>query len=369
MLTKRNLKCLEGLLLLISLSQTASKRKTAAAVDVSVDTVSKYIVFLEACLGCKLLISHHNCLLTSQAKELVVKSRDLYTKNWLPTKSFNLLNLKNLRGVFYLKAIAFYGNKRLAAQMLASSIETINIYLEALEKTLGCSLMRTDNRGSYPTFTARKILLKCDALFNILPYFRNAHKLDPGRHIRLALAREIDAAFVAAETEYAEQDIMVFADDPNLHTDDWDIALTYSEPQAPDLDIILQKKIPCGFFASQEYLNECGIPKNLLDMQQNHRILDGSFRPYADKKYRHLMQNCCKTCTVGNLNILLTDMARCGSGICVVPLTISQTNLIYLDELPCEASATLYLSVHKGLKNLPPFQNALRNYRHMLAQI
>ena len=98
MLTKRSLKCLEGLLLLISLSGTASKRKTAAQMEISVDTVTKYVVFLEACLGCKLLINHHNCTLTAKAKELVEKSRNIYAGNWLPAKQdFNLLNLKNLK--------------------------------------------------------------------------------------------------------------------------------------------------------------------------------------------------------------------------------------------------------------------------------
>ena len=372
MLTKRSLKCLEGLLLLISLSGTASKRKTAAQMEISVDTVTKYVVFLEACLGCKLLINHHNCTLTAKAKELVEKSRNIYAGNWLPAKrDFNLLNLKNLRGIFYLKTIAFYGNKRHASQMLASSVETINAYIENLEKTLGCPLMRTDNHGSYPTFTGKKLLLKSDNLLNILACFRKNGRPDKEKKIRLALSREIDATLVASLTdgEPAFPDIMIFADDPNLHCEDWDIAITYSVPEDSDLVIVFQKEIPCGFFASPAYLDKFGQPKDVSDMQKNHRILDGSGRPYADKKYRSMMQNCCKVCPINNINIILTDMARYGAGICIVPLTISQNNLIYLEDIPCEAKATLYLSVHKDIRDIQPFQEAIDNYSHALAQI
>ena len=372
MLTKRNLKCLEGLLLLISLSKTASKRKTAAQMEISVDTVTKYVVFLEACLGCKLLVNHHSCLLTAKAKELVEKSRDIYARNWLPTKQhFNLLNLKNLRGVFYLKTISVYGNKRQAAQMLASSVETINLYIEHLEKIIGCSVMRTDNHGSYITFTGKKLLLQMDKLLNILPYFRQNHQLNDHKKIRLALAREIDARLIDLSEQKGgiPPDIMIFADDPNLHCEDWDIAITYSMPEDSDLVIVFQKQISCGFFASQTYLNKFGQPKDVLDMQKNHRILDGSGRPYADRKYRSMMQNCCQVCPINNINIILTDMARYGAGICIVPLTIPQGNLIYLADIPCEAKATLYLSVHKDIRNTQPFQNAITNYSHALDMI
>ncbi len=369
MITKRNLKCLEGLLLLISLSCTGSKRKTAAQMDISVDTVTKYVVFLEACIGCKLLINHHNCMLTAKARELVGKSQHIYGENWLPAgKTFNLLSLKNLRGIFYLKAIANYGNKRNASQKLAASVETINTYVEYLEKTLGQPLMQTSNHGSYPTFLGQQLLIKSDKLFNLLVFSAQKGKITANSKIRLALAREIDAAFITPEAENTRQDIMIFADDPNFHTDDWDIAITYSEPESPDLMLIFKREIPCGFFASREYLKEFGQPKDISDMQKNHRILDGSGRPYADKKYRHMMQNCCRVCPISNLNIFLTDMARYGAGICVVPLTISQTNLIYLADLPCEAKATIYLSAHKEIANLPDFQAAISDYSHMLEQ-
>lgn len=368
MINKRNLKCLEGLLLLISLYKTESKRQTASIMELSVDTVNKYIASLEADVGTKLLINfRHNCVLTAKGIELVNRAMGVYTENWLINqKNFNLLNLKTLRGIFYLKAIAVHRNKRNASQMLAASVETINSYIEYLEKFLNISLMQSDNQGSYPTFSGKKILLKFDKLLEILSFIYQTGQANKEQKIRLALSYDINADIVAAKEENISQDIMIFADDPNLHSEDWDIAITYSEPIATDLSIILQRKIPCGFFASQEYLNRFGCPKDIYDIQQNHRILDGSLRPYADRKYRSLIQNCQKICPIANSSIILPDMARYGAGICIVPMTISQNDLIYLDNLSCEAKATLYLSAHKTIKDSPKYQTAINNCRQRL---
>lgn len=370
MITKRNLKCLEGLLLLISLLNTKSKRQTAAAMGLSVDTVTKYIVSLEANAGSKLLINYrHNCVLTTRGRELAEKARGVYVNDWLINhKNFNLLSLKNLRGIFYLKAISVYGNKRNASQMLAASVETINSYIEDLENFLEIPLLRSDNQGSHLTFSGQKLLSKFDTLLDILTYINKLRKVNKEQKIRLALASDIDFT-ASGQNTYIRQDIVVFADDPNLHTEDWDIAITYSEPSATDLIILHQQKIPCGFFASQKYLDQFGLPKDIPDIQKNHRVLDGSNRPYADKKYRSLIQNCQKICPISNSNIILPDMARYGVGICIVPLTISQNNLIHLDYLPCEAKATLYLSAHKDLKEQPKYQIIIDSCRQMLMQI
>lgn len=367
MITKRNLKSLEGLLLLILLFKTRSKRQAAAKACISIDTFTKYIAFLEADLGVKLLLGSHNCELTDKAKELVHKIQPIYAGSWLPErKDFNLLNLKNLRSVFYLKAVSIYGNKRNASQTLAASVETINGYIKYLEKTLGLTIMKTDNHGSYPTVSGKKILLEADQLLDMINYLKKIRQLNKDKKIRLALAREIDAAIVTVTDISTKQDIMTFADDPNLHAEDWDIAITYSEPAAADLVTICRYNIPCGFFASREYLNKFGRPKDLDDMQHNHRILDGSSRPYADKKYRNLLQNCDIICPINSVNIILTDMACNGAGICIVPLTIAKDNLVYLDNLPCESTATLYLSVHKDIKDLPLFKVALNKYNDLL---
>lgn len=370
MITKRHLKRLEGLLLLIIIAKTGSKRQTAAAAGVSIDTVSKYLSFLEAEIGFKLTKATHNCELTSKAKTIVNKIQNIYECDFLAAKNnCKLLTLKNLRSIFYLKAVTICGNKRNASQVLAASVETINGYINELEKVLKTPIITTDNRGSYPTAMGKKLLKTADKLWEVFEYIKKFRQINNDKKIRLALSREIDASILNDQDNSIKQDIMTFADDPNLHSDDWDIAITYSEPAAADLIIICQKQVPCGFFASREYLDKFGRPKDLDDILHHHRVLDGSTRPYADKKYRNLLQHCQIICPVNSVNIILTDMACHGAGICIVPITIAKENLIYLDNLPCESTATLYLSAHKDIKDLPPFQNAINKYTDLLAHM
>lgn len=370
MLTKRNLKCLEGILLLILMFKKQSKRQTAAKASISIDTLSKYISFLEADLGVKLIKGFHKCELTEKAKEIAKNLLQLYNETWLQkNEDISLLNLKNLRGVFYLKAVALYGNKRNASLSLSASVETINGYIQYLEKILGLVVIKTDNHGSYPTSKGKEIIQNAEILLEALNYLQKIRFIYKDKKIRLALSREIDAAIVSVADVNMKQDIITFADDPNLHSEDWDIAITYSEPVASDLIIISQKQIPCGFFASKEYLDKFGRPKDIDDILHNHRILDGSSRPYADRKYRNMMQHCQIVCPISSVNIILTDMACNGAGICIVPITVSKDNLVYLEELPCESKATLYLSAHKNLKDIPVFQSAINKYSNLLSQM
>ena len=366
MINKRSLRCLEGLLLLISLNRTESKRQTASIMGLSIDTVSKYVSLLEFETGCKLLQNfRHSCVLTAKGKDIVCQIQNICIDGWeINNRNLNLLNLKNLRGAFYLKAIAIFGNKKNAAQNLSSSIETINSYIEYLEAFLQTPLMSSDNHGSYLTFCGNELSVKFDLLINFLGHIvKTSYSRD--NKIRLAIETGISFIRTNFDSDFG-QDITVFADNPNLYIEDWDIAITFSTPVASDITIFFQREIKCGFFASQEYLNNFGMPRDISDIKKNHTILDGSQRPYADKKYRNLINNCQNIRPIRDYNIRLLDMARFGAGICIMPLSVDSNDLIYLDYLPCEAKATIYLSAHKNCENIPKFQKAMITYKNML---
>ena len=66
---------------------------------------------------------------------------------------------------------------------------------------------------------------------------------------------------------------------PDMSTLEADICLNYETLPNEDLVLIRSKTVPCGLFASQEYLTKYGLPKNMDDMLENHRICD---------KYNHI---------------------------------------------------------------------------------
>jgi len=368
MISKRKLRYLEGLLLLISIDKTESKRGTASYLGISIDTVTKYVAILESYVGYRLLINNRKrCLLTERAKVLVYKSKQLCSNNCIVNNHvFDLLEIKNLKAAFYLSAIHSAGNKRAASQMLAASVETINLYITYLEKMLCTNLIMTSNQGSCLTSAGKTVLMKFDMLADILigENKQNKNTLD----LRLALTNDIRFS-ITSINQSENQNIVVFADNPFSHLDDWDVAISYFEPTTDDLIVLYQRQIPCGFFASEYYLNKFGRPKDLDDMKENHLILDGSDRPYANKKYRNLIEGCKKIMPLNNSSIMLLDVAKYGSGICVVPLISSSDDLVHLDYLPCNIMATIYLTTHKNFKFKTMHKQTLDNCRQMLMDI
>ena len=72
MFSKKDLTNIEGLMMLYAVKIRASKRQAARDLNVSLDTLDKYIRMLEAEVGVKLLISNgRGCYLTHQGEEVI----------------------------------------------------------------------------------------------------------------------------------------------------------------------------------------------------------------------------------------------------------------------------------------------------------
>lgn len=368
-MNKRDLQRLEGLLLLILLNKTKSKRLSASVIGISVDTLTKYINFLENDIGAKLQEPHKNgCFLTSKANELITKLKNLDIENWtVRSNKINIFDIKNVRGIFYLKAISFYRNKRNASQKLATSIETINLYIDYLQNALQVPLLYSDSHGTFLTDEGTAIIIKFDRINSFIKYIIS-QKATHNNNIRLALEKGINLS-VNSLNEASSQDIIVFTDNPDLHTDEWDIAISFSKPHEKCLIIPYTRKIHCGFFASSEYMTNFGTPRDIDDVKNNHLVLDGRNQSYANENYCDFIDDCKKTKFIKNPNIALLDMVEYGAGICLIPLIIPKSNLVYLEHIPCNVEATLYLSIHKSFNNIPKYRQAIAHYQEMLELI
>ena len=72
MITKKDIAKLEGLLMLVAVSENNSKKKVAEALNLSVDTLNKYISDLEKELGTKLVTSNgRGSVLTDEAQNII----------------------------------------------------------------------------------------------------------------------------------------------------------------------------------------------------------------------------------------------------------------------------------------------------------
>ena len=368
MLNKRTLKTLEGILALIIISATKSKRQTAFELGISVDTVSSYIIFLENEVG-YCLVSHKNHFsdITSKGKELIAKFKPLYSSPLGDeNKKINLFELKTLRSVFYLKALEQYKNKRNTMHSLSTSIETINHHIERLEKIFQAPITISNNHGSFITPLGENILDNFNLLLETLEH--NLKKGVINTKIRLAVTNRVNFSSTNI-SHLAFHHLVFFNDDPNLHSEDWDIVITYSKPYADDVNILFQREVPCGFFASSSYLQHFGWPENIDDIIQNHNVLDSNNLPYANTEYRNFLKRCKKIHNLGPSNVFISEAARFGVGICILPFTSKVHDLVHLDYLSCNIEASLYLASHKKCASLSCYHDAIETYKRIIMDI
>ena len=77
MFNKKKVLDINGLLTLSAINKYQSKRKAAAAMGISVDTINRYIAGLEVSLGTKLIHNAHNgCILTPKAQHIAQTVED-----------------------------------------------------------------------------------------------------------------------------------------------------------------------------------------------------------------------------------------------------------------------------------------------------
>lgn len=78
MITKKDIAKLEGLLMLVAVSENSSKKKVAENLSLSVDTLNKYVTDLEKDLGTKLTASNgRGTVLTHEAQSVVKMGYDI----------------------------------------------------------------------------------------------------------------------------------------------------------------------------------------------------------------------------------------------------------------------------------------------------
>ena len=79
-------------------------------------------------------------------------------------KMINKKDVSMIESLLFLQAINQCSGKRKASETLATSIDTINKYIEYLEDELGVTLISTNGRGSSLTNVAQRIVSKVDSI-------------------------------------------------------------------------------------------------------------------------------------------------------------------------------------------------------------
>lgn len=284
-------------------------------------------------------------------------------------------DISKLDSLLYLYALSKVNSKREVAERLGTSVDTINKYISDFEADMKTHFLVSNGRGMVITPEGERILKVSEevvkAIRSIGDYADNAASYCG--IVRLGMPDAI-ADYLGSEkmfeffTNYPDIHIENNIGNrlPNMVTMEADICLNYEPPQDDDLVLIRAKRVPCGLFASQKYLNTFGVPKSMSDLLKNHRICDKyNHELYVDgwkekmAKARHLVY---KTNSIFSLRSVLEK----GIGVGICPLSYGHENLKRVLKKDFGFDMIIYLIAHKDTKDMPRIRAVLDYVKSVL---
>lgn len=261
-----------------------------------------------------------------------------------------------------------------AAQDNAMKQSNLSKSLKNFEERLKCQVLERTHSGVKLTQNGREVFkLACDldkAIYQV-KNFVVSDKMISGQ-IRLWTSEGLGTGYLSAflpeflnKYPDVKVEIICSLDSPNsIH--ETDMAIVYNEPDLDEGNIISKYDLKFGLFASMEYLSQFGYPKNLKDLQENHRICDRENFVHVWPKWRKFIDGAKHIATTTNSSAMLLRMTRDGVGIGLHPIGIGkqESNLIHLSQLNMELSHPFWIISRQESRNQPKIKALIE---HILA--
>lgn len=287
-------------------------------------------------------------------------------------------DLMNLESLMTLLAVEENAGKRKASNMISTSIDTITKYIEYLEEELGTKLLASNGRGSVLTPAASEVIRLAHEIRNSLD---GLYKIrNDGEKIKgeVRVCMDVGVSPVLPLHNMGEffdkyPDVQIISDvtvnEPNLNTMEYDIAICCTVPQGADVVLLATKKVECAFFATPQYLQRNGYPKDEEDMFKNHRMVGKKEgHSYVSglkalyKKIEHLS-------FTSNARSSLIEAIKNDAGIGLLPLRYQNEGLVSIDNIKAEASIDFNLIANKKSKDIPKVRVAINYFKSLLESL
>lgn len=271
-------------------------------------------------------------------------------------------DVSKLESLIYLLAVSQNKSKRKVSEELGTSVDTLNKYISDLEQELGIKLLASNGRGSVTTPDAKKIIKLAKELKQIIKTLDSyaQKKVDIAGTVRFGMTEGINACmFPENVIDFYDQypdlnlDVAVYDSTPNLNIFEADVAATFQIPQGNDLVILSSKEIKCSLYASSKYISRFGMPENLDDLLENHRMCVKSGHPIYIPGWKDIIRKAKKICLTTNTTFSLIAQIDNGGGIGLIPDISARKNFVRIHTAGFEPVVNFHLVAHKDTKDIP----------------
>ena len=278
---------------------------------------------------------------------------------------FSKKEMATFNALYYLYAISQSNSKREVADLLGTSVDTINKYISDIENVLKVTLLNSNGRGTaltqegrYYAKIAETIVLslrKMSHAENYLSMVNHTLKISMPDIISYDFGENNINAFIKSNPDV--NIVTEIEDRPGAKAD---ICLSLYPLKGGSWEKIAEKNIPCGLYASKNYLKKYGMPKNYNDMIKRHRICNKSSSEYYIPGWGEVLRTA-HFIVLWNDSIFSHYSAiKNGVGIGICSCDYGRRNLIRVNTISnFDTSCKIYLNVRKYVLTTPQLKSFL----------
>jgi DNA-binding transcriptional LysR family regulator len=255
-----------------------------------------------------------------------------------------------------------------AARVLGITQPTVGRHVAALEEALGLALFTRSSTGLLPTEAALALRPQAEAMESTAASLERtaASQGDGIRGVVRVTASDVIGVEVlppivgqlCREHPDLEIELALTNQVQDLLRREADIAVRMTPPKQEMLIARRVGKIELGLYATRQYLEEHGVPRNIDDLSRHTMIgfdTESAFIRAARKSLPSLNRKMFTLRTDSDLAILGLIRAGSGLGVCQVPLARRAGAEPLVRVLPRQISLWLetWITMHEDLRNRP----------------
>lgn len=283
-----------------------------------------------------------------------------------------------LESLLFLNSVLKSKSKRATAEELNTSMDTINKYLSDLEKELGTPLLNSNGRGSVLAPEAHQVAEISKKLEHLLQELNNLsnQKTQIVGKVRLGLTEGVASCLFPYNIMDFYQnnpqiELEVIASDSriNMNIMEVDVNIANEPPSGADLVQIARTDMKCGLFASREYVSRYGVPKDVDDLVNNHKICHKGTHAQNVSNWKKIISKAKHVVCTTNSTYALRTLIESGAGIGLAPLSFNTQHLVAIDTIKLDFIIPLYLIAHKDSKDIPKIRVLLEYTKDLINRL
>lgn len=250
--------------------------------------------------------------------------------------------------------------------------------LKSLEDKLQCQLLERNYNGVKLTENGKEIFkVACD-IDKVLYKVQNftASDVNVSGKIRLWTSDGLATGYLSsclagffAKYPDIETDIECSLERPGFSA--VDMAVVYDEPEYNDSEIVSRYDLKFGLFASLGYLSKYGTPKDIKDLQKNHRLCNRNNFSDVWPEWKQIIDGAEHVVATTNSSAMLLRMTCDGIGIALHPIAIGkkEKDLMYLSDVGIKLSHPFWIVSHKTGQNDPKIKALVEHIKEVTLQL